>query len=105
MTAAARNVTPQIAFLADRDLWLFYGDKIDAFVATNPETAKEFAAELNSDECRYSVLRFNAEDGTCRPVTDEFLPAEADADEWTATEFDREASAADQNHQFAMEQF
>ena len=88
--------------LTDADHWIFAGALIDAKVAHSEREAAQIADDLNSDRQRYSVVRFNAVEGTCRDVTHEFIPDEDDdLPEYPA--HDRACSAADRAHQYRKE--
>ncbi|WP_019170710.1 hypothetical protein [Pseudaminobacter salicylatoxidans] len=90
--------------LTDSDHWIFAGEHIDALVAYSRREADGIAKDLNSDLTDYSVVRFNAVDGTCKDVTDEFIAEEVE-EEPEYPEFDRACSRGDRLHQMAREVF
>lgn len=90
--------------LTDSDHFVFAGEHIDALVAYSRREAEGLAKDLNGDQTEYTVIRFNAVEGTCRDVTDEFIPDEADETPEYA-EFDRACSWGDLAHQMAREVF
>lgn len=67
--------------LTDADHFVFAGDAIDALVAYSRREADGYAKELNGDRTDYTVIRFNAVDGTCRDVTHEFVIDEDEAED------------------------
>ncbi len=79
MSRHDRTIHPASPILTDTDCYAFHGPKIDAFIAFSKGSAIIIAAELNSDNQEFSVVRFNAVEGTCRDVTSDFL-AENDDD-------------------------
>lgn len=74
----ASRVNP---LLTDTDHWLFVGEDIDARVTYSRREADGYAKDLNIDRTDFTVIRFNAVEGTCRNVTDEFLVDEDEQDE------------------------
>lgn len=75
MTAAAHFKQPIRRVLLDRDHFLFVGDDLDPHVSYSRQDAERFAADLRDlYDFSFTVLRFNAADGTCRDVSEDFLP-------------------------------
>jgi len=67
--------------LTDAEHFVFAGEDIDALVAYTRREAEDFAKNLNGDRTSYTVIRFNAVEGTCRDVTHEFAIDEDEAEE------------------------
>lgn len=67
--------------LTDAEHFIFAGEAIDALVAHSRREAEGLAKDLNGDRTDYTVIRFNTVEGTCRDVTREFVPEEAEVED------------------------